>query len=439
MEFERTASIEPPIVVESREELIYLLCEAAEIEHMLMCEYLFAAFSLKRSTDEGLTAEQFDAVKRWERTIARVASQEMLHLALVCNLLTAIGAGPHFRRPGFPQRARYFPPGMQVALAPFSEATLRHFIFHERPEGMEGEDSPEFAPTAEEPAPYVDGTEVVPAPQHFATVGHLYRSIEAGFDRLVQKYGERRVFLGPPEAQATRRYFGWRGLTAVTDLVSARLALDTIVEQGEGARGDWRDSHYGKFLGVLDDYLALKAADPGFEPARPVRVARVRPAVDASDPDEARIAEPITARVADLFNGAYETMLRILTRFFLQGGESEAELAALANSAVRLMVDVLRPLGQLLTTLPIGPDYPGLTAGPSFAFYRTAYTLPHREAAWALIDERMHALADAAAHARPYFGDQTAPAIALTTIEEKLRAAAAALERHLDQMAAQAS
>jgi len=36
---------ENPIVIEDREELIYMLSEAASLEHMIMCQYLFAAFS----------------------------------------------------------------------------------------------------------------------------------------------------------------------------------------------------------------------------------------------------------------------------------------------------------------------------------------------------------------------------------------------------------
>jgi len=46
---------EAPFVIEHREALIYMLYEAAELEHGIMCQYLFAAFSLKQSVDEGLT------------------------------------------------------------------------------------------------------------------------------------------------------------------------------------------------------------------------------------------------------------------------------------------------------------------------------------------------------------------------------------------------
>src|ERR1700751_2985753 len=76
---------EEPFVIEHREALIYMLCEAAELEHGIMCQYLYAAFSLKQSTDEGLTAEEAGAVQRWRKTISHVATQEMLHLSLVQN------------------------------------------------------------------------------------------------------------------------------------------------------------------------------------------------------------------------------------------------------------------------------------------------------------------------------------------------------------------
>jgi hypothetical protein len=90
---------EPPMVIEDREELIFMLSEAAALEHMLMCEYLFATFSLKREVSVGLTAAQLAAIKGWERVVALVATQEMLHLALASNLLTCIDyLGHPFRK-----------------------------------------------------------------------------------------------------------------------------------------------------------------------------------------------------------------------------------------------------------------------------------------------------------------------------------------------------
>ena len=123
---------EPPLQVGSREELVYLLGEACELEHGLMCEYLYAQFSLKRTAGEGLTPEQLARVQVWEATLVEVIKQEMLHLALATNILTAVGAAPHFERPNLPILSRWYPPGVQIALLPFGERALRHFMYLER-------------------------------------------------------------------------------------------------------------------------------------------------------------------------------------------------------------------------------------------------------------------------------------------------------------------
>jgi rubrerythrin len=79
------------LIVEGREELLYLLGEAAEVEHAACCIYLYAAFTLRAEPGEGLTAAQVPAVAAWKRTINQIALQEMIHLALVNNLLAALG------------------------------------------------------------------------------------------------------------------------------------------------------------------------------------------------------------------------------------------------------------------------------------------------------------------------------------------------------------
>ncbi len=112
---------EPRLIVAHREHLWWLLAEAAQLEHMIMCQYLYAEFSLKDGAGEGLTGEQAEAVNRWRRTLHGIAVEEMLHLALVANLMTAIGAAPMFGRPNFPQRSGYFPSGLQLDLLPFGD------------------------------------------------------------------------------------------------------------------------------------------------------------------------------------------------------------------------------------------------------------------------------------------------------------------------------
>jgi rubrerythrin len=90
-------------VIETREDLIRALQEASEIEQGLMIQYLFGAFSLKRSERENLTPGQGALVRDWKARILGVAQEEMGHLGTVCNLLSAIGAPPHFSRPNFPK------------------------------------------------------------------------------------------------------------------------------------------------------------------------------------------------------------------------------------------------------------------------------------------------------------------------------------------------
>src|SRR5881394_4055720 len=107
----------PTFVIENREQLLGLLAEAAEIEHNLMCCYLYAAFSLKESESEGLTAAELVAVRRWRGQIFHVAVDEMAHLALVANLMAAVGGVPHFGRANFPVPAGYHPAGIVVKLA----------------------------------------------------------------------------------------------------------------------------------------------------------------------------------------------------------------------------------------------------------------------------------------------------------------------------------
>ena len=387
---------EEPFVIEHREALIYMLCEAAELEHGIMCQYLYAAFSLKQSAAEGLSQAEAEAVRGWRKHIFRIAAQEMLHLSLVQNLLSAIGAAPHVSRPNFPQPASHYPAGVHLALLPFGEEALRHFMFLERPEGMDIEDAEgmaAFAKAAPAAMPRVQVGEIVPRGQDFATVGHLYRSIEAGIAQLAGKFGAEALFVGPPRAQATQQYFGWPELVAVTDVASAQRAIDEILEQGEGPRGHWKDAHFGQFVAILDEFTQLREASPAFNPVRPVIPVNVRPS--ERDSGIPLATNPVARQVMDLFNVSYEILLLMLQRFFAHTEETDSQLKALADASVTLMFGAIEPLGNLVSTLPAGPEYPGRTAGPSFElFYESDYVLPHREAAWVLLVERIRQAAE---------------------------------------------
>jgi len=74
---------EPTIIAQHREQLAYLLTEAAETEHGILCCYLFAAYSLKRGARDGLAEDEAAAVARWRGALMSIAIDEMLHLSIV--------------------------------------------------------------------------------------------------------------------------------------------------------------------------------------------------------------------------------------------------------------------------------------------------------------------------------------------------------------------
>ena len=405
----------PTMVLQHREALVWTLGKAAALEQLVMCQYLYATCSMKDRDDEGLTPEQLEATRRWRREIINIAEQEMLHLALVQNLLTAVGAGSALERPNFPLPPHAYPAGIRMELLPFNEQSLRHFIYLERPEGLDMADQDALAAVEKAaPLPLATEDEIGPRLQDFATIGELYRAIEIGFDHLAEKIGESRLFLGPPGAQATSRDFWFPELVPVTDLASAHAAIDTIVEQGEGARGEWRNAHFGRLVAVLDEFLDLRDQDPSFEPSRPVLPACVREREDGLPIP--LISEPFTSRSVDLLNAVYEVILQLLARYFAHTDETDDQLGVLAEVAVALMKNVVKPVGGLVTRLPIGPEYPGRTAGPTFElFYGVDYLLPHRDAAWAVLEERMRLLSELGTRCQNMCSPQYMPTLVKVT------------------------
>jgi Ferritin-like len=397
------------IVVEDRKELTYLLCQGAELEHGLMCEYLYAAFSLKSRAGPGLRDDQVEAVERWRQVVFAIAREEMLHWAVVQNLLTAVGSAPYVSRPHMPHQAKGYPPGVQLRLLPFGEAALQHFVYLERPEDVQRADAEGFEPAGPPPPP-MRPEEIVPRGQDWATQGHLYRAVERGLTHLADKLGEDRLFIGPAFQQADETAFGWPDLRPITDLEGANRALERIVEQGEGATGDWAAAHYGRFLGVLGEYLAMRTQDPGFEPAHPVVAAGMR-GVEGIEPD-VYITDPATGGCSDLFNAVYELVLQMIARYFAFGHETPGQRQVLAGAAVGLMFGAIKPLGLLLASLPVGPDHPGVTAGVNFQLpYRASFLLPHRRSAWLRFAERLDELVAFAAGLHPPAGADVVAAV----------------------------
>jgi CDGSH-type Zn-finger protein/uncharacterized Fe-S cluster protein YjdI len=390
-----------------REILVNALYEAAELEHNLMCTYLYAAASLKEGEAEGLRASEAEAVQRWSRVLMGVAIQEMGHLVAVWNITSALGATPRIGRANFPLDPGYLPAGITVKLAPFGPDTLQHFIFLERPHGSAEAEGPGFACER----PYARGTartHLTPMGRDYDTVGAFYERIGEGLRTFVGRYGEAIAFGGDPALQLSPEEVNLPGARQVRCLKTALAAFTAIVEQGEGAPRDSVDSHFQKFLGIRAELASLKEKNPSFAPAFP---AATNPVLRRPPRPEGRvwIEDADAFATVDLANASYALMLRLTGYAYALRGPGR-EKSLVVDLAIGLM-QAMMPLAQRAARLPAGPSNPHCNAGMSFITLRDPSPLPPGPAARQLLLERFAQLAEAGAALRTS-GDERAAAAA---------------------------
>ncbi|HXW73182.1 MAG TPA: ferritin-like domain-containing protein [Steroidobacteraceae bacterium] len=412
-----------------REILVNALYEAAELEHNLMCTYLYAAATLKDGEAEGLAADEATAVKRWRQVLLGVAIQEMGHLAAVWNITSALGASPRIGRTNFPLDPGYLPAGITVRLAPFNAETLQHFVFLERPHGSS---EPEGAGFACE-RPYVRGTNrphLTPMGRDYETVGDFYERLGEGLRAFVAHYGEGTAFDGDPALQLSSAEVNLPGARPVRCLKTALAAFTAIIEQGEGAPRDSVGSHYQKYLGIRTELQALGAKNPAFAPSFP---AATNPVLRRPPRPEGRvwIEDPTAFATVDLANACYALMQRLLAYTYGLRGPS-AEKSLTVDLAIGLMQSLM-PLAERAARLPAGPSNPHCNAGVTFIALRDPSPLPPGAAARRLFIERFGQLAEVAATLRAG-GDARAGAAA-----DGLAKLAAQAARAFERAAAPAS
>lgn len=356
-----------PLRIETREALINALQQAVRVEHALMVQYLFAAFSCRRSVEEGLTPPQLTAVRGWQRTLLSIARDEMAHLATVCNMLNAVGGTPSFSPVAFsPSVQRWFP--VPFVLEPLGKAALSRFVRFESPQ-----------------APLNAAAGIAPPPIEFDYVGQLYRAIRDGFTSLASSRRVR-LFVGRPGVQDEDDWTGGLRIQPVRDLASAQAAVDFIIAQGEGSPDAPAASHFASFGRMAQELAQLSDADPAFSPARPVATNPVTRL--GSAPQQTLLPAGTTARaVGELFNHLYESVLLLLATFFDPAGESASQRAIVQATARRLMSGAIRPLAEELTLLPVtGTD--GLCAGAPFEVYGDLRLPSAPDIRWQLVGER---------------------------------------------------
>ena len=234
------------------------LQQAIELEHATLPTYLYALYSLKPGTNE-----------RIARLVLSVIMEEMLHMALACNILNAVGGHPKINKADFiPTYPGPLPGGvesdLQVPLSPFSLSLIECvFMVIEEPED-----------------PLRFPVKLAAEAQPQLTIGHFYERIKQA---IVDLSKTENIFTGDRSYQLTHG-FPSSELIAVYDVATASTAIDTIVEQGEGTHTSPLDpqhqpAHYYRYAEILygKTLVPNTTPPPDFAYAgEPIRVRSVR-------------------------------------------------------------------------------------------------------------------------------------------------------------------
>lgn len=379
-----------------------LLESAAEIEHALMVQYLYAAYSLKSSaevTDPGqreVLAD--DSATSWPQVIKEVAREEMGHLLTVQNLLLALGLPPNFEREDFPPRKDLYP--FALHLEPLTQQSLAKYVVAESPSDATGiEDIVELALSPGKPRINRVGVLYGLLGVVFATPAQIEEGKTSGnpWDEMVSYLAH----LAYEQAPAVQWHlpdgvFGAAGVVQqaepsdwqvsgvrvhrVADRAAARAAIRDIGEQGEGPTTSSEESHFERFRLV---YRGSGGA-PGFPAAGEWVPTRTVP----TDPTPAGCPDQSTRRWVELADLGYGLLLGLVEHYLMSTGDERDLLTAWIFAEMRTRLGYL---ARTLTTLPTGEPGGGV-AGMPFTL-PTPIHLPGLESArWRLHAQRVQAV-----------------------------------------------
>ncbi len=329
-------AIDPPL--SPRDEVIFLLHVASEVEHALLVQYLYAAFALRLQGNLGPGAPPNAAqlTKGWFRDILQTAMEEMGHLLTVQNILTYLGGPLTFEREDFPFRADVYP--FHFRLQPLQRKSLAKYVAAERPDPVHGL-------TQEEQK---DLDDLLASLEHTETINRVGRV----YDRLIQTAGE----LTPDDVRPDRPGFqetwqNWRTVNPasfiqrdqnnnITDVGKGVIvypihnskdmidALTAIAIQGEGGNTSAatnREAHFWRFFKIYRVFPDYSDSQPAWNPVSPVAL---NPNTSDPPPDpsllypeekelekellKGRITNQQTRLWAQLFNNRYRVLLNCL-------------------------------------------------------------------------------------------------------------------------------
>lgn len=310
---------------------------ALELEHATIPPYLYAMWSLGTSSTNSAAA----------RIIRSVVNEEMRHLATVANLINALGGTPVFDSPSvLPHYPGPLPgaveEGLSVGLAPFSRNLVENiFMVIEQPEHPL--EFPALAAVADEPM----------------TIGQFYLKIRA----VIGDLGDS-AFTGPPGNQVTPDTVS--GVVAVTDVATAKQAIDTIISQGEGTATSPGEvvgsdfAHYYRFAEIVKGHKLVRnpAAAPSDPPDQQFTYTGAEIAAPTGviaapvNPTTAGYPEGSAARQASIdFNVTYTGMLKAFQDAFSghpdQISDTVGTMISLQSKATAMMA----------LTPPAGPTF----------------------------------------------------------------------------------
>ncbi len=374
----------------------FLLRAAAEIEHGLLVQYLYAKFSLNSPP----------VPSTWGTMIHSIAVQEMEHLATVENMLFALkitNFEPYFDRANFPipkQHHAFYP--YPFRLEPFTGNSLSKYVSVESPLPKYIAD-PALRTELET---VIKRAEAVTGLKTFGHVGTLYAYLywlflpddsylgpwpnfpadwfrrhrsnyhvtAADFavdvtrlDQLDIYYREAQANDGNAPNYPYNDTGSHRFVFEIKTADDALRAISQIAIQGEGTEMAM-DSHFLEFLSI---YRQLGMLTPPMQSSVHLNVPtdpHLR--ADPSVPN-GLIVNPVTRLWAELCNTRYLMLLQELPLAMSinrldSGGASNPDRRAIIADAINVEMKIgIARLSAKLTTLPLGAD-PTVFAGPPF-------------------------------------------------------------------------
>jgi hypothetical protein len=355
---------------------VYLLHIAAEIEHLLMVQYLYAAYSLG---GPDVPLAQRPHVQRWQEIILGIAKEEMGHLISVQNILRLIGGPLNLDRNDYPWDAPFYP--FEFALEPLSRASLARYVVTESPEHWPRDVS---AAEKQEIIDLAAAGQALPVKQ----VGVLYRLMitvigdetllpdalfqadtlpyQASWDEWGRAYRQgARGSTRTPESKTPDLLI----MTAYSR-DSAVKALQAIAEQGEAADFDPAIDERSHFRRFLDIYRRFPTPAEGWSPTANIASNPRTMGGEVAIAGTSLIANEQSRHWGDLFNLRYRMLLLYLSHGFRVSGAGPFQEDSKARGMIvhRTFGEMynLRAIANIMTRLPLGLPRDPARAGPPF-------------------------------------------------------------------------